>query len=93
MTKKRHRDSSKKKNSSKRLRSKQSGGGTQPVCNQNINNLLVPEYKSIGASLSGNPKTFTNDIKKQASAVENVAKGNWLAGPGPPPPLPKCIIM
>ncbi len=63
------------------------------LCKKDINELLVPENKNIGSSLTGSPKQFTDDVKKQTSDIANIGKSNWLAGPGPPPALPKCTIM
>ena len=70
------------------------GGNDKDVCKTNINDLLLGDFK-VGStgSLSGNPKAFADDIKKEATGIGNVASGNWLAGPGPPPAFPKCVIM
>lgn len=70
------------------------GGNDKDVCKTNINDLLLGDFKvgSAGA-ISGSPKEFANDIKKEATGIGKVAGGNWLAGPGPPPAFPKCVIM
>ena len=71
-------------------------GGASPssgICKTNINDLLVPENKTSMVSLTGDPKQFANDIKKQTTDIGNLGKSNWLAGPGPPPAFPKCVIM
>lgn len=71
-------------------------GGASPdsaLCKKDINALLVPENKNTYSSLTGDPKQFANDIKKQTTDIGNLGKSNWLAGPGPPPAFPKCVIM
>ena len=70
------------------------GGSDNNVCKTNINDLLLGDFNVGGTgSLSGSPKQFADDIKKEATGIGKVASGNWLAGPGPPPPFPKCVIM
>ena len=71
-------------------------GGASPdsgLCKKDINELLVPENKTAYSPLIGDPKQFVDDIKKQTTSIENLGKSNWLAGPGPPPAFPKCVIM
>lgn len=85
----------KKKNRTK-PNSQAGGGPSSPeICTKtNINDLLMGDFKPRGdTSLSGSPKQFANDIKKQATDIGKVAGGNWLASPGAPPPFPKCTIM
>lgn len=73
-------------------------GGNSPnikgdVCNKNINNLLIGEFRTNPNMLGTNTKNFANDIKKEANVVKNVASGNWLSLPGPPPKFPTCSVM
>lgn len=63
------------------------------VCNKNINNLLIGEFRTNPNMLGSDPKNFANDIKKEANVVKNVASGNWLSLPGPPPKFPTCSVM
>ena len=63
------------------------------VCSKNINNLLIGEFKTNPNMLGSDPKNFANDIKKEANSVKNVASGNWLSLPGPPPKFPTCSVM
>lgn len=63
------------------------------VCSKNINDLLIGEFRTNPNMLGSNPKNFANDIKKEANTVKNVASGNWLSLPGPPPNFPTCSIM
>lgn len=74
------------------------GGNAQPtakadVCSKNINNLLIGEFRTNPNMLGSDPKNFANDIKKEANVVKNVASGNWLSLPGPPPKFPSCSVM
>ena len=73
-------------------------GGNAPnikddVCSKNINNLLIGEFRTNPNMLGSDPKNFANDIKKEANVVKNVASGNWLSLPGPPPKFPTCSVM
>jgi len=63
------------------------------VCSKNINDLLLGEFKTNPNMLGSDPKNFANDIKKEANVVKNVASGNWLSLPGPPPKFPTCSVM
>ena len=63
------------------------------VCNTNINNLLIGEFRTNPNMLGSDPKNFANDIKNEANSVKNVASGNWLSLPGPPPKFPTCSVM
>ena len=63
------------------------------VCNTNINNLLIGEFRTNPNMLGSNPKNFANDIKNEAGRVKDVASGNWLSLPGPPPKFPTCSVM
>lgn len=63
------------------------------VCSKNINDLLIGEFRTNPNMLGSDPKNFANDIKKEAGQVKNVASGNWLSLPGPPPKFPTCSVM
>lgn len=63
------------------------------VCNKDINNLLIGEFRTSPNMLGSDPRKFANDIKKDANVVKNVVTGNWLSLPGPPPKFPTCNIM
>lgn len=92
---KRKRNPAKRHTSRTKKNNKLTGGANleSGLCKKDINELLVPENKTDGSSLTGDPKHFANDIKKQTTDIGNLGKSNWLAGPGPPPAFPKCVIM
>jgi len=93
---KRKRAVAKARNTRTKKNGKLTGGGAGPdsaLCKKDINEVLMPENKTVGVSLTGDPKQFANDIKKQTTDIGNLGKSNWLAGPGPPPSFPKCVIM
>ena len=75
----------------------ESGGASvaSDICSKtDINALLLGDFK-VGrtGNLDSSIDDYAKSIKKDVSVVSNVAKGNWLAGPGPPPALPSCAIM
>ena len=88
----------KSKRQTKRTKQIHHGGNTATsakdgVCNTNINNLLIGEFRTNPNMLGSDPKNFANDIKNEAGRVKDVASGNWLSLPGPPPKFPTCSVM
>ncbi len=88
---------SRRKKICRQTKRKHYGGNSTPekdgVCNTNINNLLIGEFRSNPNMLGSEPKNFANDIKNEAGRVKDVASGNWLSLPGPPPKFPTCSVM